>query len=239
MSAAVAVQARHISRRFETDKDSQSVLESVNVDISAGQRVALLGPSGSGKSTLLNLLAGIDRPDAGEVHLNDFVMSSADDRSRTLYRRVHIGFVFQAFNLVPTLTVRENIELPLVLGHRRRTAIDGRFAERVSAVLDDVAVGHLEKRFPDSLSGGEQQRVAVARAIVHRPGLILADEPTGNLDHDNARRVLELLMALSEDRGATLVLATHSHAAAALTQRVLTVVNRALVERPLAKLNTC
>ncbi len=233
MSAAVRIAVSGLSRTYAIDDRAQSVLDSVSVNVEAGERIALLGPSGSGKSTLLNLIAGIDRPNAGEVRLNDFNMTGADDRDRTLYRRRNIGFVFQAFNLVPTLTVRENVELPLMLGESGGATGKDRYTQirdRVSAVLTDVGVAQLDRRFPDSLSGGEQQRIAVARAVVHRPGLILADEPTGNLDRSNAERVLELLMALTKDRGATLLLATHSREAAARCQRVFTVRDQTLFE---------
>jgi len=229
MNPAVAVQVQDLSRTYSLDGLAQPVLESISTVIDAGTRVALLGPSGSGKSTFLNLLAGIDRPDGGEIRLGDFVMTAADDRHRTLYRRRHIGFVFQAFNLVPTLTVQENVELPLVLQQSRG---DGRgdTLARVREVLEQVDVAHLHGRYPDALSGGEQQRVAVARAVVHRPGLILADEPTGNLDRANAERVLDLLIRLTAERAATLLLATHSMAAASLADRVLTVIDHGLRE---------
>lgn len=239
MSAAVRVAVSNLSRSYAMDDNEQTVLADVSVDIHPGERIALLGPSGSGKSTLLNLIAGIDSPDSGEIRLDDFNITAASDRDRTLYRRRNIGFVFQSFNLVPTLTVRENVELPLLLGQDDAAgpgSTASQIDDRVSAVLSDVGVSQLERRFPDSLSGGEQQRIAVARAVVHRPGLILADEPTGNLDRNNAERVLELLMALTEDRGATLVLATHSREAAGLSQRVLSVRDHQLYESALSEL---
>jgi len=229
MNPAATVQIRNLTRSFQLDGVTQPVLQSVSSVVDAGTRVALLGPSGSGKSTLLNLVAGIDRPDSGEILLGDFDMTKACDHSRTLYRRRHIGFVFQAFNLIPTLTVHENVELPLML-QRARDESGGNIQERVHEVLDQVGVAHLLSRYPDALSGGEQQRVAVARAVVHRPGLILADEPTGNLDRVNAERVLELLTTLTAERAATLLLATHSQVAAEQADRVLTVIDHGLNE---------
>ena len=197
-----------------------------HVDLTVGHRetVALLGPSGSGKSTLLNLLGGLIAADEGAIRLN---LTDADGREREVavhdlseaervaYRRRHIGFVFQFFNLVPTLTVAENVLLPLELNQRPELA--GAALQR----LDDLGIGAVHDRFPDQLSGGEQQRAAVARALAHHPPLLLADEPTGNLDAANAERVVACLWEAAQRAGAALVLATHSER---IAQRADTVV---------------
>jgi putative ABC transport system ATP-binding protein len=178
----------------------------VDLDIGAGELVALLGPSGSGKSTLLNIVAGLDLPDAGAVELDGQPLHRLDERARTLLRRRAVGFVFQSFNLVPTLTVAENIELPLELTGHPRSGVRAAAA----ALLRRTGMPGREESFPDELSGGEQQRVAIARAIVHRPRIVLADEPTGNLDHATGARIMELLAGLVADQGVAMLIATHS-----------------------------
>jgi putative ABC transport system ATP-binding protein len=173
-----------------------------------------MGRSGSGKSTLLNVLGGIDTPDAGQVLYEGCDLARLDDRARTLHRRRHLGFVFQFFNLVPTLTVAENLAMPLQLNAR---ADDG----AVAAWLARVGLQARAASYPDMLSGGEQQRIAIARALVHAPALVLADEPTGNLDADTAGQVLALLGALCRDAGTTLLVASHSAEMARAADRVL------------------
>jgi putative ABC transport system ATP-binding protein len=185
--------------------------------VEAGQRVALLGQSGSGKSTLLALIGALERPDRGRILLGGRSIEAASETERARLRRRRIGFVFQAFNLVPTLTVLENLLLPLDLDGRA----DRRAKERSRELLSAVGLAEREQSYPDRLSGGEQQRVAVARALVGEPELVLADEPTGNLDADSGERVLELFRGLLAERGVTLILATHSaRAAAAAEQRL-------------------
>lgn len=186
------------------------VLKGVNLEVAAGQVVALLGKSGSGKSTLLNLICGIDRPDAGRIEIDGCEISSFDDNEATLFRRARIGFVFQFFNLVPTLTVAENVLLPLELN-----GLSERAAE-VDSWLEKVGLADRRDTYPENLSGGEQQRVALARAVVHCPPLILADEPTGNLDEETGKQVLELLNALPRETGQTVLMVTHSREAAAI-----------------------
>ncbi|NKN33923.1 ABC transporter ATP-binding protein [Marichromatium bheemlicum] len=194
------------------------VLEGVALSARAGECVALLGRSGSGKSTLLNLLAGIDRPDRGWVEVAGTRLSTLGEPALTRLRRRRIGFIYQSFNLIDELTVAENIALPLALdGVRARDA-----RPRIAAMLERLGLGGRANAFPDQLSGGEQQRVAIGRALIHEPALILADEPTGNLDADTGARVLELLAALFREHGRTLVLVTHSRAVAAIADRVLT-----------------
>ena len=185
--------------------------------VEAGQRVALLGQSGSGKSTLLALIGALERPDRGRILLGGRSIEAASETERARLRRRRIGFVFQAFNLVPTLTVLENLLLPLDLDGRA----DKGARERARGLLSAVGLSEREQSYPDRLSGGEQQRVAVARALVGEPELVLADEPTGNLDADSGELVLELFRGLLAERGVTLILATHSARAAAAAQQRL------------------
>ncbi|MGB2816166.1 MAG: ABC transporter ATP-binding protein, partial [Burkholderiaceae bacterium] len=195
-----------LTKRF----GSRSVLDALALDVGPGEYVAIVGESGSGKSTLLNLIAGLDRPDAGRVVIDGTDLASLDDTARTLARRRKLGFVFQSFHILPHLTVEQNVELPLVLIGTQR---DER-ATRVKELLAAVGLGDRGGSMPRELSGGELQRVAVARALVHRPALVLADEPTGNLDPDTAQTVLDLLAREVRTRGAGGVLVTHSQAAA-------------------------
>jgi len=193
------------------------VLRDVNAVFAKGESVAVVGQSGSGKSTLLNLISGIDDADGGAIWLDGQNLTALEERQRTLFRRRHIGFVFQFFNLLPTLTVWENVMLPLELN-----GINGADAsQRVQSLLDAVGLGDRGDTFPDRLSGGEQQRIAIARALVHDPRLVLADEPTGNLDEDTGCQVLNLLDRLTRQAGKNLVLVTHSPDAAAYADRIL------------------
>jgi putative ABC transport system ATP-binding protein len=193
------------------------VLRGVDLRLAPGSFAALLGPSGSGKSTLLNVISGIDLPDRGEVAVGGVRLDRLSERARTLFRRDRIGFVFQFYNLVPTLTVEENLLLPLELAGR--TAAADR--DRARALLEEVGLGDRARAWPDRLSGGEQQRVAVARALAHGPALVLADEPTGNLDRAAGARILDLLERLVAERGTTLLMVTHAPEAAARADRVL------------------
>jgi len=186
----------------------------LDLSINDGEFVVLLGRSGSGKSTLLNLIGGIDEPTAGDVFIDDKNITRMNDEERTLFRRRHIGFVFQAFNLIPTLTVRENVMLPLEL--------NGRMAQdRAQELIEQVGLTHRIDAYPDRLSGGEQQRVAIARALINDPLVVLADEPTGNLDADTGARVLDLLDSLTRRAGRNLVMVTHSEEVVGVADRVL------------------
>lgn len=204
----------------------RELLAGASAAIEAGESVALLGPSGSGKSTLLNLVAGIDLPDAGVVYLAGQAITALAERERTLLRRHRIGIVFQAFNLVPTLTVAENIGLALELNTWPRAAA----ATRVDELLAAVGLVELRTRFPGELSGGEQQRVAVARAVAHRPAVVLADEPTGNLDGATGAQVLDLLFGLCGAGGGACLIVTHSAEVAARADRRLHLIDGHLRE---------
>jgi putative ABC transport system ATP-binding protein len=206
---------------------ARRVLDRLSFALVPGEYVAITGESGIGKSTLLNLIAGLDVPDSGQVLLEGRDLSRLDDRERTLIRRARMGFVFQAFHLLPHLTVEGNVALPLALN-----GIGGRAAaERVGELLVALGLGDRAGSYPRELSGGEMQRVSVARALAHRPALVLADEPTGNLDPDSASQVLELLRTQLRRDGATGVLVTHSQLAAATADRVLVLTQRGLAPR--------
>ncbi|MEX5744374.1 ABC transporter ATP-binding protein [Massilia sp. X63] len=191
----------------------RSVLSGLSHSFRAGEFVAIMGESGVGKSTLLNIIAGLDAPDAGQVIVDGTPMSALDDDAATRLRRTSMGFIFQAFHVLPHLTLRQNVALPLLLNH----APDARADE----MLDAVGLGGRGADFPRQLSGGELQRVAIARALVHRPALLLADEPTGNLDPETAEGILALLRRETRASGAGAIMVTHSHAAAAMADQVL------------------
>ena len=208
---------KNLSRSFKEGARTHHVLDNVTASIADGEAVAIIGRSGSGKSTLLNVVSGIDRVDSGTVELDGRDVSSLAEPERTRFRRRHIGFIYQFFNLVPTLDAEENVRLVLELN-----GIRGAEAKRRSAaMLAEVGLGDRLHGAIDTFSGGEQQRVAIARALVHEPKLLLADEPTGNLDEETARQVFPLVMSLVRKRGATLLLVTHDRALAATTDRVL------------------
>ncbi len=210
------VTIRALSKTYNPACEHCAVLNGVDLDIYPGEMLVLLGASGSGKSTLLNLISGIDNPDAGRVTIQGTAITALSETERTLFRRDHIGIVFQFFNLIPTLTVLENVTLPLELRSVARRAAEARGRKLLARVgLDDRA-----RDFPDKLSGGEQQRVAIARALAIEPALVLADEPTGNLDADTGRSVLALLLELTRQAGKTLVMATHDPAVVPLADRV-------------------
>lgn len=201
---------------------AEAVFEDASLRVMPGEFVAIVGESGVGKSTLLNCLAGLDQGEAGTVRLCGHDLGTAGDEALAQIRRRHVGFVFQAFHVLPHLDVAQNVALPLMLLGERAAA----HAPRVQAMLEAVGLGGLGARLPQQLSGGQLQRVAIARALVHRPALLLADEPTGNLDPSTAARVMDLLLAQTREHGAALVLVTHSEAAAARADRVLHLTNR-------------
>jgi putative ABC transport system ATP-binding protein len=222
-----AIRLAGVSKAYFEGEVRHAVLEDASVTIPRGELVILLGRSGSGKSTLLNLVGAIDLPDRGSVSVAGVDLGRLSERERTLFRRRHLGFVFQFFNLIPTLTVEENLLLRLQLNGQddaasRRRALD---------LLDEVGLADRAGSWPDRLSGGEQQRVAVASALAHDPDLILADEPTGNLDLDTGRRVIDLLDRLSRRSGKTLLMATHSAEVMGIADRILSIEGGALRER--------
>ena len=193
------------------------VLQNAHAEFQHGEITAILGKSGSGKSTLLNLISGIDAPDQGQVWIDGQDLTSMSEHDRTLFRRARIGFVFQFFNLIPTLTVGENVSLPLELNHIPRVSAQGKARQW----LDTVGLLDRWDTFPEKLSGGEQQRVALARALVHEPLLILADEPTGNLDEETGTQMISLLTHLTREQQSTLLIVTHSPEAASHADRIL------------------
>ncbi len=221
------IEIRDVHRSFREGEQTHAVLRGADATLREGELAILLGRSGSGKSTLLNLLSGIDLPDSGSVRVDGTALEELDDRGRTLFRRSCIGFVFQFFNLIPTLTVEENLLLPLEL---LRGSVGGRERRRAADLLGSVGLADRAGSYPDRLSGGQQQRVAIARALVHEPRLLLADEPTGNLDVDTGREVLELLDRLVRGTGRTLVMATHSRSMMGIADRVFSIEEGLLVE---------
>ena len=215
--AVVVLEARDIHKSYERGDEQIPVLNGLSVSLAAGSFTTLVGPSGCGKSTLLHICGAMDRPTSGEVRLEDESLTALDDDGLTRVRRERIGFVFQFFNLLPTLTVEQNIGLPLLLMGRsaqRVSDLSGQWAER-------VGISHRLNHFPSQLSGGEAQRVAIARAVIHQPALVLADEPTGNLDSETGRTILEVLMSMNRDSGTALLLATHDPAVAAAAGEVI------------------
>jgi putative ABC transport system ATP-binding protein len=219
------LEVREIAKTLGPER--RLLFEHVSVRLEPGDYVAVVGESGVGKSTLLNLIAGLETPDTGTIRLEDAELHALDDRGRTLVRRRRMGFVFQAFHLLPHLRVAANVALPLALND----PLDADADRRVQELLAAVGLGDRATSWPRELSGGEQQRVAVARALVHRPALVLADEPTGNLDADTAASVLELLRTQVKRDRATGILVTHSAAAAATADRVYELTPRGLRAR--------
>jgi putative ABC transport system ATP-binding protein len=206
--------ADNLQKTYRSGGGQLAAVRNVTFQVEPGETVAIVGPSGSGKTTLLGLLAGLDRPSSGAVRLDGVDLSALSEDGRARLRREKIGFVFQSFQLIPTLTARENVEVPLELGGHPA-------GERARELLERVGLGGREHHYPSQLSGGEQQRVAIARAFIHQPSILFADEPTGNLDAATGARVIELLMELNRERGTTLVLVTHDMELAARARRVI------------------
>ncbi|MDZ7621470.1 MAG: ABC transporter ATP-binding protein [Candidatus Competibacteraceae bacterium] len=214
---AIFIKVQNLSKHYAEGDQQRHIFANLNLEIGRGEFVALLGQSGSGKSTLLNLLGGIDRPDTGQICIAGQTLTDLSEAERTRFRRRRIGFVFQFFNLIPTLTVEENLLLPLELNGL--TTVERR--DRALELLDQVGLGDRRHSFPERLSGGEQQRLAILRALVHEPWLLLADEPTGNLDTATGERVLELLLALHRQAETTVVMVTHNRDIANRADRLL------------------
>lgn len=224
MDKPLAITIKQLHKSYQESDQQQVIFNDVEMQVSRGEFIVLLGRSGSGKSTFLNLLSGIDPPDSGKIIINGIDISALSERDRTLFRRHHIGIVFQAYNLIPTLTVAENLLLPLEL-IKRLTRKD---RDDVAELLDKLKLSGRLNSYPDRLSGGEQQRVAIARALIHDPDVILADEPTGNLDLDTAGQVLELLDILIKKAGKTMIMATHSQEVIGQADRVFSIRNQSL-----------
>jgi putative ABC transport system ATP-binding protein len=222
-----AVELRNLTKLYEEDSRRRAVLDDVSATIRRGELAVLVGRSGSGKSTLLNLVAGIDLPSSGEVLIDGAVVSALRERDRTLLRREKMGFVFQFFNLIPTLTVEENLLLPLEL----KRALDRTSRANALALLAEVGLADRARAYPDRLSGGEQQRLAVARALAADPLLVLADEPTGNLDLDTGLEVLDLLDRLTRRAGKTLLMVTHATEVVGIADRVFRIADGKLVDK--------
>ena len=206
----------NVRKLYNGGETPVEAVRGVTMRLEAGDFVALMGPSGCGKSTLLHLCGAMDRPTSGKLIIEGTDIQELNDDRLTKLRRERLGFVFQFFNLLPTLTVRENIELPLQLSGERETE------KRARELAERVGLGHRLRHYPQQLSGGEMQRAAIARAVIHRPALLIADEPTGNLDSANGENILELLRELNRDLGLTILMATHSQETAAAAKRVLT-----------------
>ena len=221
------VRIHGLNKAYREGDRERRIFKDAELVFGRSEFVAVVGRSGSGKSTLLNLLAGIDVPDSGRICVHGKPLDTMSEAQRTRFRRRHVGFVFQFFNLITTLTVDENLRLPLQLNGVDRTSSDSRIDELLQRIdLADRAVS-----YPDTLSGGEQQRVAVARAVIHRPALVIADEPTGNLDAETARNVLTLMSSLTSENRTALLVATHSEEAIARADRVYAIDHGRLVPR--------
>jgi len=216
----------NIKKSFATDEIETIALNGVSLEVKAGEFLAIMGPSGCGKSTLLNIMGLLDVPNEGKYYLDDREVSTLSENDRTRLRRGTIGFVFQSFNLIDELNVEENIELPLTyIGTNKNER-----KEMIKAILKKLNMGHRASHFPAQLSGGQQQRVAIARAIISKPKLILADEPTGNLDSQNGKEVMELLKQLHEE-GTTIVMVTHSQRDALYADRIVNLLDGQIIER--------
>jgi putative ABC transport system ATP-binding protein len=225
MTNLPAIQLQNLSKSYTEGQQTRIILKDVNATFYVGEFVLILGQSGSGKSTLLNLMSGIDTPTGGDILIEDVAINHLSEHQRTLFRRKHIGFIFQFFNLIPTLTVFENITLTMQLNG----AITSAQEQAAQALLEKVGLSDRRSTFPDRLSGGEQQRIAILRALAHNPTLVLADEPTGNLDEKTGQTVIELLVSLTRQVNKTLIMATHNPAVVPLADRVYRIEDRSLV----------
>lgn len=215
------ISIRQVCKTYGSGASASTVLNNLDLDVAQGERVALVGQSGCGKSTLMNVIAGIDTIDSGAISIAGNQMSGLNETARTLHRREHIGFVYQSFNLIPSLTALENVQLPLQLN---KYSTDSALTH-ATQMLDQVGLADRLNAFPDQLSGGEQQRVAIARAMVHKPSLVLADEHTGNLDAETGKQMMDLFTELAQANGQTVLMVTHSLGVASTADRVLQLVD--------------
>ena len=221
------IKLNHVSKHYEEGSDNREILTDINAEIKTTEVVSFIGKSGIGKSTLLNLISGIDICDSGDITIDGVFINKLSDTKRTLFRRKNIGFVFQFFNLVSTLTIEENIALPLKLNKFDPETTN----QTVDRLLEHVGLLDRKKSFPDKLSGGEQQRIAVARALSHNPKLIIADEPTGNLDTNNSSMLMGLLVSLAKEYGTTIIIATHSDEVLKYSDRIMSIESGILIEK--------
>lgn len=224
MTTESAISIHELSKSYLESGQRHAILSGLSMQMRRGEFVVILGRSGSGKSTLLNLVSGIDSPDSGKIIINGTDVTGLSEHDRTVFRRHHIGFVFQSYNLIPTLTVAENLLLPLELINR----VTRNEREQVAQLLEKLQLSDRLDSYPDRLSGGEQQRVAIARALIHDPDVILADEPTGNLDLDTAEQVLAFLDILVRKAGKTMIMATHSQEVIGKADRVFSIRDKTL-----------
>lgn len=225
----IMIKVKDLKKVYRTDEIETTSINNINFEIKEGEFVGIMGPSGCGKSTLLNILGLLDKPTSGEYEFNGVMASDLGDRQRSLLLKGNIGFIFQSFNLIDDLTVFENVELPLLY----QKVPKSERKEKVEAILEKVDILHRRNHFPNQLSGGQQQRVAVARAIVSEPKLILADEPTGNLDSENGNDVIQLIQKLN-DEGATIIMVTHSDHDASFAKRIIRLFDGKIVEDSLS-----
>ena len=224
------LELKNVSKKFIEGETTHVVLDNLNLAIPEGEIVILFGKSGSGKSTLLNIISGIDLPDEGSVSIDNTDITKLSENDRTLQRRSKIGFIFQFFNLIPTLTVKENLQLPLELNEIED------HQNKIKNVLREVGLDDRANTYPDKLSGGERQRIAIARALIHNPDIILADEPTGNLDHETGLQIVDLLDRVVKKKNKTMIMVTHSKDVIGLADRALSLKNGKVVELNKAEL---
>jgi putative ABC transport system ATP-binding protein len=208
------LELKAVSKKYSEGKSEHVVLDSISLGIKEGEIVILFGKSGSGKSTLLNIISGIDVPDEGSVFVDGTDLTALSEKERTLVRRDKIGFIFQFFNLIPTLTVKENLLLPLELSEIKNKK------GKIDSILNELQLLERSNTYPDKLSGGEQQRIAIARALIHNPDIILADEPTGNLDYETSLQIIDLLDRVVKKKGKTMIMVTHSRDVIGLADRI-------------------
>ena len=218
------LELKNVSKSYFEGNIKHAVLRNLNLNVSNGEIIILFGKSGSGKSTLLNIISGIDVPDGGSVSIDGTDITKLSEKERTLVRRNKIGFIFQFFNLIPTLTVKENLQLPLELNN------DDNQQERIKLILTEVGLLDRANTYPDKLSGGEQQRIAIARALIHNPDIILADEPTGNLDYETGLQIVDLLDRVVKKKGKTMIMVTHSKDVIGLADKIYSLKEGKLTE---------